>query len=383
MNFVTMNDVQPRIGAARRSAFTLVELLVVIAIIGVLVALLLPAVQAARESARRAQCINQVKQMMLSMHNFESAKRCFPSGGVACWPSIENYLTVPAGAPGGPSGSPLGPDRQGLSWAFQILPYLEGQATYNIRTTDQMAQTVVPMYNCPSKRGPTLHPDYGKYLMDYAAAVPARSRAQASTASGSYPAIRDYTEPNPAKNWGTVGCSQMEFWGNLGGQGMRYEADINAMAANPASKSSYVGFWGVIVRSNYCAAPVCAPEKQITGFYTPISFEQITDGSSNTMVLGEKQLQPSAYAIGDWHDDVGWTDGWDPDTLRSTICIMKPDSDDFTADLGYNFGSAHAGVMNAGFADASVRPLSYGIDRELFNRLGHRSDDETVDLGAL
>src|SRR3954465_194955 len=70
------------------SGFTLVELLVVIAIIGVLVALLLPAVQAAREAARRTQCKNQVKQMMLSMHNHESAKKVFPSGGIGPWPDI-------------------------------------------------------------------------------------------------------------------------------------------------------------------------------------------------------------------------------------------------------------------------------------------------------
>ena len=80
--------------ALRRSAgFTLVELLVVIAIIGVLVALLLPAVQSAREAARRTQCVNNIKQMMLGMQNHESAKKAFPSGGVAPWPRIEDFLS--------------------------------------------------------------------------------------------------------------------------------------------------------------------------------------------------------------------------------------------------------------------------------------------------
>ena len=84
-----------RAGGASRpsSGFTLVELLVVIAIIGVLVALLLPAVQAAREAARRSQCVNNVKQMMLGMQNHESAKKAFPSGGVAPWPYIEDFLS--------------------------------------------------------------------------------------------------------------------------------------------------------------------------------------------------------------------------------------------------------------------------------------------------
>src|SRR5687767_11452707 len=115
---------------AARKAFTLVELLVVIAIIGVLVALLLPAVQAARESARRTQCVNQVKQIMLSMHNHESALRAFPSGGGPSWPVLSYYLVSRGGAP-------YGPEKQGLSWAFQILPYLEGQQVYNIREQTQ------------------------------------------------------------------------------------------------------------------------------------------------------------------------------------------------------------------------------------------------------
>ena len=107
--------------------FTLVELLVVIAIIGVLVALLLPAVQAAREAARRTQCVNNIKQMMLSMHNHESALQAFPSGGVSPWPKIEDFLTDSSPTNANPSGTPLGPDKQGLSWAFQILPYAEAE----------------------------------------------------------------------------------------------------------------------------------------------------------------------------------------------------------------------------------------------------------------
>src|SRR3954453_10899399 len=96
---------------ARRSnrAFTLVELLVVIAIIGILVALLLPAVQAAREAARRTQCKKQLKQMMLAMHNLESAKKCFPSGGIAPYADPANYLTDSLNnpRPNPPKGAPF------------------------------------------------------------------------------------------------------------------------------------------------------------------------------------------------------------------------------------------------------------------------------------
>src|SRR4051812_8890912 len=129
-------------------AFTLVELLVVIAIIGILIALLLPAVQAARESARRMQCMNNVKQIMISMHNHVTAKGCFPGGGIAPWPSIQDYLTAPKGAP-------YGPDKQGLGWGFQLLPYLEGSPVYDIRAEQQMEKVAISMYYCPSRRPPT------------------------------------------------------------------------------------------------------------------------------------------------------------------------------------------------------------------------------------
>lgn len=353
----------------RRLAFTLVELLVVIAIIGVLVALLLPAVQAAREAARRTQCKNQVKQMMLSMHNHESAKRAFPSGGIAPWPLIQNYLS-------GPGGSPLGPDKQGLSWAFQILPYLEGQATYSLKTNAQIESTPVGMFNCPSRRGITKHPVYGTYLMDYAAAVPARSRGQMPpTSATDYPYVRDHA------TYGTVGCEREDFWGSRGGP-WRHESGLDAVSQALLDSPDYAGFRGVIVRSNYCQP--CT--RKTTGFYTRIGFAQITDGSSNTMVLGEKRLRPSEYETGNTNmDDKGWSDGWDFDTLRSTICLAGADDEgtQFPNAFVYSFGSAHSELFNAGFADASVRSIRYDIDREIFNCLGNRDDEQLIDAGAL
>src|SRR5215216_5571 len=100
-----------RCGAVGRSGFTLIELLVVIAIIGVLVALLLPAIQAAREAARRSQCKNNLKQIGLALHNYESARGAFPPGFMCRATAVD--------------GPGLGP---GWGWAAHILPYLEESA---------------------------------------------------------------------------------------------------------------------------------------------------------------------------------------------------------------------------------------------------------------
>jgi prepilin-type N-terminal cleavage/methylation domain-containing protein/prepilin-type processing-associated H-X9-DG protein len=93
-----------------RRGFTLIELLVVIAIIGVLVALLLPAVQAAREAGRRAQCTNNLKQIGLALHNYESSNQCFPAGNMATGHLNNTFLT---------------------NWAISLLPYMEQQPLYN------------------------------------------------------------------------------------------------------------------------------------------------------------------------------------------------------------------------------------------------------------
>src|SRR6267154_1409601 len=113
-----------------RSAFTLIELLVVIAIIAVLISLLLPAVQSAREAARRAQCVNNLKQMALAFHNHHSANNVLPT------PAITNK-----------DGKPL------LSWRVAILPYIEQQELYNKALLKEMP----PIYLCPSRRNVEPH----------------------------------------------------------------------------------------------------------------------------------------------------------------------------------------------------------------------------------
>jgi prepilin-type N-terminal cleavage/methylation domain-containing protein len=350
----------PRTTGLRRG-FTLVELLVVIAIIATLIGLLLPAVQSAREAARRTQCNNQVRQMMLATHGVVSSFGFYPTGGVASWPELEDYTS---------GGKPLGPDKQGLSWAFQILPYLEESAVYNITTTAQLVSTPVSIYFCPSRRPPTKGTyNPSTYLMDYAALVPIQSRSQLGDST--FNALISTVNPNNsacARSWG--------FWGT--------KSAGNGISPQTATQlgSSYQGFWGVIVRSSYWVdrGTRGASVKDL-GYGRPVKPAKISDGTSKTAVLTEKRLRPAAYFESDWYDDRGWSDGWDPDTLRSTACWPAADANTYTfpngaeADVaGYVAGSAHRGGFSVGFADASVRNLEYEIDLEVFNSLGHRSD---------
>lgn len=348
--------------------FTLVELLVVIAIIGILVALLLPAVQAAREAARRTQCLNHIKQTMLGMQLHVDGKGVFPSGGVAPWPNLAHYSSA--------SGRPFGPAKQGLSWAFQILPYLEEAQVYAsalnnpnatvAEITAALDDTSISNYVCPSRRGPTRHPGTNNYLMDYAAAQAQFSR---STFPGNFDSFMEDNRMCVRGIWGGMGDHNP----NMSRDGL----------PNP--------FMGVIVRTDYfvppnTSVPVSPEQVQDVGFYrySPVSMAKIEDGTSKTFVIGEKFLRPSNYETGDWHDDKGWADGWDPDVIRFTGCSPSADTDSIGSSTGGNtFGAAHASVFNVGLADGSARRLNYDIELEILNNFGHRADGEVIDLESL
>src|SRR5271165_3673703 len=104
-----------------RRAFTLIELLVVIAIIGILIGLLLPAVQKVREAANRVRCANNLKQMGLAFHNHQDTYGCLPSGGLGWW---QNRNVV--------SGIPAIYDTQTWGWGYQILPFIEQDNLYRL-----------------------------------------------------------------------------------------------------------------------------------------------------------------------------------------------------------------------------------------------------------
>jgi prepilin-type N-terminal cleavage/methylation domain-containing protein len=376
-----------------RQGFTLVELLVVIAIIGVLVALLLPAIQAAREAARRTTCSNQLRQIGVAMQNHVSAFNVFPTGGSQPNPKIENYCSGTTTNPGTANST----NKQGLGAFYQILPFLEQNAIKNLTTQQALQSTTIPLYNCPSRRPPQragAQATNGQ-LTDYATAQPATDPC------GSTPY-------NPLAAWPFEGNPQgpqlaiRSYWcGSSGSWG-----------ADPQQNGNY---GGVIVRTPYkiiTEATTTAPAKGeiMSGYPTAIKPGQITDGLSNTMVAAEKVVRSDLYegqeppppddGAGQVSDDKGWADGWDPDSVRFTG--VPPISDDDTGTcrhkdsgirrtcIGYGgtipvlfFGSAHSGGINAVYADASTHFINFNVDYLVFNSLGTRAGEETLDTRNL
>ena len=351
----------------RFSAFTLVELLVVIAIIGILVALLLPAIQAAREAARRSQCKNNLKNIGLAIHNHVDSKKVFPTGGVTWGVLIEDYLEPI-------DGRPVETDRMGLGWGYQILPYLEEQAVHNLRDGAQIRATAVPLYNCPSRRNVTKGGDGNVVLTDYACSQPCTKtdslQAEPVDVVTAYPGWN---------NWGNVypcACTG-------GGAGQ-----IPTGTVGPPPQPNGV-YDGVIVRSRYFPQGRNIANGNLKGLFQnapgPVKIAQITDGTSKTMLIGEKYIRQDLYGGGCSSDDAGWSDGWDPDVMRSTgIPPLQDSSLDALTDphsqppMGtawweFHFGSAHSGGINAAMADGGVRTIDYNIDLNVFNAIGTRN----------
>ncbi|MGO8744807.1 MAG: DUF1559 domain-containing protein [Thermoguttaceae bacterium] len=304
-------------------------------------------------SNRRAQCINQLKQMGVAAHNHHDVYQVFPSGGTICWPDIVDYLT---------NGAPNDAAQQGMGWAFQLTPFWEQKAVYGITVTDNgvngIAQQVLPVFCCPSRRAARQHPSQGnRFLMDFCAVTPGKIT---SNGQGGY-----------THNWDDQ-------------NGDNYLGGVAGVTSSvPLPNMVYEG---IIVRTPWWvnANGVFAN----TGGTPPTTFATITDGSSNTLMFGEKSLQPMNYELGDWCDDRGWSDGWDPDITRGSNFPFLHDANNstlapdpltgWTIDVCWGLGSAHPGGANFCLGDGSVRMLSYTIDRGVLDCLGNRCDGDNV-----
>jgi len=383
----TMTERLVRRKIEARHGFTLVELLVVIAIIGILVGLLLPAIQAAREAARRTDCKNRLKQIGLAIQNHVDTHRVFPTGGTGVYPDIANYVV---------GDKPFGPDKQGLNWCYQILPYLEEETLQGLTTQVQLQASTIPLYVCPSRRSVSQAQSKNAnilggeqvFLIDYAAAQPCTVDCPSGSPGCTAPVRYNPLDSVPIDRPGYM-TNQMAFWGGKNGE-----------VAGATARDHQV-YDGVIVRSPWRFISKNAAGEPMGIFAAnvprPIPFARITDGTSHTFLLGEKYVRSDLYEGGSKSDDKGWIDGWDPDAMRSTCFQPYQDSDStgfqfqplnspsdlFGIDRDvYYFGSAHTSGFNGIFADGSIRMLSYDIDVVLFNALATRAGEEVIDESA-
>ncbi|MBN2294644.1 MAG: DUF1559 domain-containing protein [Pirellulales bacterium] len=314
--------------------FTLVELLVVIAIIGILIALLLPAVQAAREAARKMECQNHLKQIGLACLNHEEAHKFFPTGG---WCGL--FIGDPTRG---------FDERQTGGWLYNILPYMEMGALHDFGSDGnsdariECASTPVPAYYCPSRRAPVAYP---------------------FTTAASYP-LKGLTS-QPAE------CGHNDYAGAGGDIILTGSPGPNSTAEGDAmSKASWANVYGA------------ADSGGIFYVRSKTTIASITDGTSKTYLAGEKYIMTDNYFNGSAPgDDQVWNLGWDADTLRWTDNdeSYRPRADRPGLSASRVFGSAHSGVFNMAFCDGSVQSISYEISADVHHRLGTRNDNLPVD----
>jgi hypothetical protein len=297
-----------------------------------LMGLLLPAVQQARESARQMQCGNNLKQLGLACLNHESTVHFLPSAG---W----------MGGWAGDGDRGFGWTQPG-GWLFSILPYLEQNALYQysadgvIGTPDKAKimesnQTPLKFYYCPSRRAAKVYP----------AGNPPTKNANSTDKL----AKSDY-----ACNFGNT--EKVNCLSNPGSYENADKATYNKWADQ--KDDTNVPYDGVILGCS------------------EIELGEIRDGTTCTYLCGEKFRRPEVYELSCCCDDSGQFSGADPDTGRGTR--QAPSQDREGANLRQRFGCPHPGAVGMTMCDGSFHRISYSIDLSIHQCLGSRNDGNVV-----
>ncbi len=312
---------------APRRGFTLIELLVVITIIGILMSLLLPAVNSVRNTAQRLSCQNNLRQMSMAAVNHETSLGYFPSGGWGwSWPPIADQ----------------GPGRnQPGGWVYPLLPFIEQQAVYDLgkglsgselqKANRRRLETPIPIFNCPTRRSPGVFENRLGYRMTERPDLVARTDYVANCGD------QNYNERGAGPGTLQEGM-QESFW---------EQAQYNV------SNATGISFQRSTIKEM-----------------------QIIDGLSNTLMFGEKYMNPAMYNTGtDPSDNENMYVGFDNDNFRSTHQAPLRDTN-FVS--WTHFGSIHSGGFYGTMCDARVVMIPYTIDRTVFQNLGNRRDQRVI-----
>lgn len=321
-----------------RGAFTLIELLVVIFVIGVLIALLLPAVQSAREAARRAQCVNNLKQLGLALHNYESTNGAFPFAGA-------NYGWCSAGVP----ANHVGETMMNLNGLATLLPYMEQGPIY------ASINFSLPASDLAAGNGGAT---------TFAGTIPGSASANSTAAMT---AITVLLCPSDA---GTKLTKQSDFYSPVKGASATIRGQKTNYDFAAASNTYTCNAW----------AATAAQSRLMFGENSNATIAAVQDGTSNTIAMIEKTLDVYNGEGTAWYFR-GWVmTGADPTVGLNKWIYNNTATTKLFGRLGsWSWaGSVHPGGANAVRGDGSVVFLKETTDLVVLRKLGYMSDGGIV-----
>jgi prepilin-type N-terminal cleavage/methylation domain-containing protein/prepilin-type processing-associated H-X9-DG protein len=349
----------PEVSKRQRSAFTLVELLVVIAIIGILVALLLPAIQAAREAARRTACSNNLKQISLALLNYHDIRKQFPLGA---------YAAVEEDHPA---------EEDGLGWATQILPQLEEQAIY-----DKLKANTVPGYQ--NNPWITNHPSGQKGIFSVAHSSGLRPIAGGDAILNMF-VCPSVDLPSHVPSGSFFGLSSADFVGTgyatAHYKGSRGYCDRGMFWPPKEGAAEYDCKYDI----NGDGVKDTVPKKA----YSRVRIKDVTDGTSKTICIGEAAYFARGASFPIWAGIYGDDGSVMFETQDAINCNMNgvrsfPLSSDQLDQLPQGIEtddcafSWHTGGAYFAFVDGSVHFLNENMELRMFWLMGDRMDDEVI-----